>query len=343
MERKLASVQTILEVSPIANSDNLEVATVLGWHVVVKKGEFIAGDKCVYCEVDSVLPDKPEFEFMRARKFRVKTIKLRGQVSQGIAFPLSVLHEQVFPEDGLDVTELMGVKQFEIVVPACLRGKVKGGFPGFLRKTDEMRIQSVPGFLDRHRDKTFYATEKLDGTSMTIYFSGDAKHHDGPFGVCSRNLELVKDDNVAYWKAVAENNLYEKILKVCDILQGPVAIQGELVGPGIQGNKYGLDKLRFFVFNIYDIGSGQYINGAIAHQMCKDVGLDFVPVVLDIFAFPLSVDMCVEFAKGTSALNPKVMREGIVLRCASEDYQDEETGRLSVKAINPDFLLKYEE
>lgn len=91
MSRPLATIQKIIKLDPIPGADAIEKATVLGWEVVVKKGDFNPGDPCVYVEVDSILPDRPEFEFMRTRKFRVKTIKLKGQVSQGICFPLSIL------------------------------------------------------------------------------------------------------------------------------------------------------------------------------------------------------------------------------------------------------------
>lgn len=335
MARKLASVQKIIDIKPVENSDKLDVATVLGWKVVVNRGAFSVGELICYCEPDSILPEKPEFEFLRARKFRIKTIKLRGQISQGIVFPLSVLNEQVFPVEGLDVTEIMGVEKHEIPIPACLHGKIRGPFPYFIPKTDEIRLQSVPGFLDRHRDKPFYATEKLDGSSMTIY------QKDGEFGVCSRNLELLEDEKNAYWTCVRKHGLREKLAVACEQL-GSLAVQGELVGPGVQGNKYKLDELRFYVFNIYSQALGDYMDGEWAFELCKSLGFDFVPVLYDMFAFPVSVDMAVSMAVGSSRLNPEAKREGVVLRCAKEGGRDEETGRISVKVLNPEFLLENE-
>src|SRR5436190_15098726 len=154
--RKLASTQTVNAAEPIPNADAIERIRVLGWWVVVKKGEFRPGDKVVYCEIDCLLPERPEFEFLRPSSFkpartdpdtgtalpagfRIKTIKLRGQVSQGICFPLSILPPGTPTDEGADVTDALGVRKWEPPAPAGMGGRVKGGFPGFLPKTDETR------------------------------------------------------------------------------------------------------------------------------------------------------------------------------------------------------------
>lgn len=134
--RNLVSIQKIKELHPIAESDNIEVAKILGWSVVVKKGEFKVGDKVVYAEIDSLFPDKEEFEFLRGSKFRIRTIKLRGQISQGIAFPLSVLPAGEY-NIGEDVTDILGVSKYEPIIPACLSGKIRGQIPSFIQKTGQ--------------------------------------------------------------------------------------------------------------------------------------------------------------------------------------------------------------
>ena len=114
MDRKLASIQRITAIDPIPEADKIVCATILGWKVVVLKNQFKVGEFCIYIEIDSILPEKPEFEFMRERKFRVKTIKLRGQVSQGICFPLSILPSgHPFIEEGSDVTEVLAIKKYD--------------------------------------------------------------------------------------------------------------------------------------------------------------------------------------------------------------------------------------
>lgn len=336
--RKLASIQEITAINPISGADSIEVANVLGWHVVVKKGQFEAGEPVVYVEVDSVLPEKPEFDFLRKccfvdkngfKGYIVRTAKLRGQVSQGIVFPLSIIPGGKY-DMGQDVTDLMGIVKYDPPIPATIGGLAKGPFPAFIPKTDETRIQAVPGILDRHGGAECYVTEKLDGSSMTAYMRDDE------FGICSRNLELKPTDNNALWRTSARYDLKGAI----EDMGGDLALQGELIGPGIQGNKYKLADTQFRVFNIYDIGKGRYLDFAES-QRRLDGRVWGVPLVEDRLVLDESVDGLVEMAKGKSAL-ADIHREGIVIRPLVETL-DPELGRLSFKVINPDFLLKWVE
>jgi len=212
MERKLATIQKILEVHPIINADNLERAVIRGWNVVVKKGEFREGDLCVYCEIDSLMPERPEFEFLANKKYRIKTTKFRGQVSQGIAFPLTILPMSVswletpdgltiepfpgagfFDPIGVDVTEVLGITKYEEPIPACLGGTAKGRFPSHSIKTDEERIQNLKDEFENYKQHIWIATEKLDGTSATYFIK------DEEFGVASRNLELLENETNSFW------------------------------------------------------------------------------------------------------------------------------------------------
>lgn len=338
--RKLASIQKIDAIEPIDGADAIERADILGWHVVVKKGEFVPGQLVVYAEVDSVLPEKPEYEFLRKccyldkngfRGFRIRAAKLRGQVSQGIVFPFSVLPNGQAYHEGQDVTDQLRIVKYDPPIPATLSGLVKGNFPSFIPKTDETRIQAVPGVLDRHRGEDFYVTEKLDGSSMTVYLYGDQ------FGICSRNLELKQSDNNALWQLEARYDLEGAI----EEMGGNLAIQGEIIGPGIQGNKYKLKETQFRIFNIYDLEANRYVDYLKAVGMID--GLDYdVPMMvplIDYMTLDHSVDQIVELSKGKSQL-ADVWREGIVIRPLHE-ATDPELGRLSFKAINPDFLLKW--
>ncbi|MCK9571563.1 RNA ligase (ATP) [Candidatus Pacearchaeota archaeon] len=342
--RKLASIQEITSISPIPGADSIEVANVLGWHVVVKKGEFEPRERIVYVEVDSVLPEKPEYEFLRKycyidkngfKGFRIRTAKLMGQVSQGIVFPLSVLPKQpigtYYSEQ--DVTDLLGIVKYDPPTPATLSGLVKGNFPAFIPKTDETRIQAIPGILERHRGKECYATEKLDGSSMTAYLYGDQ------FGICSRNLELKESENNALWQVATRYDLKGAI----EGMGGNLALQGEIIGPGVQGNKYKLKETQFRIYNIYDLEANRYIDYLRAVGMIN--GLDYdVPLLvplIDYLTLDHSVDQIVELSRGKSQL-ADIRREGIVVRPVRE-ATDPQLGRLSFKAINPDFLLKWGE
>lgn len=350
MERKLASIQKVLDVQPIPGADAIECLTVLGWKVVSKKGEFKVGDLVVYFEVDSILKESPEVEFLRKSNFRIKTIKLRGQVSQGLCLPLSILvGESELPHEphaeGDDVTALLDVVKYEPYVPAQLAGIVKGNFPEFLHKTDETRIQAVPEILYKHQLKDFYVTEKVDGSSMTVYFRCNEHFADGEFGVCSRNMDLKETEGNSFWKVARELDLENKLRS----LNRNIALQGELLGPGVQGNKYKLEKLGYYVFNVFDIDTGLHFDYNQFATLTQYLGLQTVPILHVITLGKTvpqpttTIDDMVEFSKGKSFLNKDVHREGIVLRPLHNEYSEELRGRLSFKCINPDFLLKYNE
>lgn len=334
MDRKLASIQSVLDIQPIPNADAIEVLTVLGWKVVAKKGEFKVGDLVIYFEVDSILPESPEYEFLRKSNFRIKTIRLRGQVSQGLCLPLPTSPEGFPYTEGADLTLLLGVEKYEPYVPAQLAGICKGNFPSFLHKTDEMRIQAVPELLLKHQGKKFYVTEKVDGSSMTVYLK------DGEFGVCSRNMDLKETEDNSFWKVARELDLENKLRSFHTT---NIALQGELVGPGVQGNKLKLEKLTMLLFNVFNINTGINFSFNDFEQIAKYLDLQTVPVVGINYTLPTTVDELVFYSQAKSALNKDVQREGIVLRPIVEEYSEDLRGRLSFKCINPEFLLKFNE
>lgn len=352
--RKLASIQTVNAVEPIANADAIERIRVLGWYVVVKKGEFEPGQQVVYCEIDSLLPERPEFEFLRASSFkpaqvdasggqilpagfRIKTVKLRGQVSQGICFPLSILPADSARAEGADVTAALGILKWEPPIPVGMGGKVKGSFPGFLPKTDETRVQVLESVLARHRGKTFYYTEKLDGTSFTAFL------RQGEFGICSRNLWMDETDESNLLARIARSlQLEVKLRAAREQLGHDVAIQAEVIGPGIQKNKYALKAVALYVFNVINVETYQLLPHEQMLQVLGELALT-PPPQLGTLVLNHTIDELVALAEGTSVLNPQAQREGIVLRPLVEEYDAELGGRLSFKAINPKFLLKYDE
>jgi RNA ligase (TIGR02306 family) len=346
--RKLASIQTVNNVEPIPGADAIERIRVLGWWVVAKKGEHRPGDKLVYCEIDSLLPERPEFEFLRASSFkparddlpagfRIKTVKLRGQVSQGICFPLSILPPGGPTDEGADVTVLLDIRKWEAPMPSGMGGRTKGGFPGFLPKTDETRVQVLEALLRRHQGKTFYVTEKLDGSSFTAFL------RDGIFGICSRNLWMDETDETNLLARVARRlKLEEKLRDLRERRGHDVAIQAELIGPGIQKNKYELKEATLGVFNVLDASAFRLLDHPESLEAIRRLELEPVPQ-LGKLVLKHSIDELVALAEGPSVLNPKAQREGIVLRPLVEEHDEDVGGRLSFKVINPKFLLKYDE
>jgi RNA ligase (TIGR02306 family) len=337
--RKLASIQKIKSLDPIEGADAIEKATVLGWQLVVKKSEFKVGDLCIYCEIDSLFPDKPEFEFLRPRKMRVKTIRLRGQISQGICFPLSFLPADFDVVEDADCTEAMGIVKYEPPVPAHLSGIAKGKFPSFIPKTDETRVQVMQRLLDKYQGEVCYLTEKLDGSSATFYV------YQNEFGVCSRNLDLLEDGENTFWKVARALDIETKLRS----LNGNFALQGELVGEHIQDNKLKLRGHTVYFFNIFDIDRFEYFPYGMFVKTIADLNLQTVPVLSTDYSLSNDIDSIISMATRKSAINPEVWAEGIVIRPLMEKIdlilsnENFNNGRVTLKAINPEFLLKYGE
>lgn len=337
--RKLASVQRILNLEPIEGADAIEKATVLGWQLVVKKNEFNIGDLCVYCEIDCLMPDRPEFEFLKHRGMRVRTIRLRGQVSQGICFPLSILPTDFEVVEGAECTEQLGITKYEPPIPACLSGKMKGGFPSFVPKTDETRVQNLQKVLTKYKGQVFYVTEKIDGSSATYYLN------DGVFGVCSRNIDLLEDGENSFWKVAREMDIENKLRS----LGINCAIQGELYGEAIQDNKYRVKGQTVRFFNFFDIDKFAYANYADFLTIFSQLELPVVPIIKTDYILSDDIEQIIKDATIKSTLLNTVWCEGIVLRPIDEKIdlllsnEKFNTGRVSFKAINPEFLIKYGE
>lgn len=361
--RNLATVQKIYNIKEIPGADNISVANILGWQVVVKKDEFKEGDLVIYCEIDSVLPEKPEFEFLRNRKFRIKTIKLKNTISQGICFPINILPFTLTTNYhiGTDVTEILDIKKYDI--EAMIESKVaernmrintnrftkflckyswfkklffkpvRSVFPTFIKKTDEPRIQ----LIDQNQilNNTFSITEKLDGKSMTVFLLRKKYwfYSKYIFGVCSRNYNIVNQTE-DYWQVAIKLNLKELMKKyVNDNKLDAYILQGELVGPWIQGNKYKLIETKFYIFN-----NIAYKHNVMYHEE-KKLDLDYVPVLEENYLVN-SVDDLIEYSNKFSKINPNVLMEGIVCRSFKDPIKmfiD-----ISFKVVNPEFLLRYD-
>jgi len=335
--RNLVSIQRVLDIQPIEGADKIEVATILGWHVVVLKDQFKVGDDVVYAEVDTIMPDKPEFEFLKnsqGNMQRIRTIRLRKQISQGIVFPDSILPPGEYMEDQ-DVTEIIGATKYEPKLPANLRGEAKGLFPEWIPKSDETRVQNLQRLLNDNKGVRCYVTEKLDGTSFTCYLK------DGVFGVCSRNIDLKETENNLYWNIARLLDFEDKLWSVHDVLPN-IMLQGELIGEGIQKNKYDVKGYSIRFFNVFNIDTQEYLQYQQFVSLMDKLRLRTVPILEDQYLLSNDIDSIVKMATGKSALRD-IQREGLVIRpitytCANNRYD-----RISFKAINPEFLLKYKD
>ena len=353
--RSLASIQEILNITPHPNANKIELATILGWQVVVGKGEFKVGKKVVYLEIDSLCPsDEPWAAMLAQYNYRVKTVKLRGELSQGLAQKLSILPGYDVATElatGTDVTSVLGITKY--VAPGESSGvsDTVGSFPSeWISKTDEPRIQSLPELLNELRGHPYYASVKYDGCSATYFIHLESQE----FVVCSRNQRIylpaeismeeaitaVKNKNAnlkiipKFWQAALRLDLPNKLRSH----HSEFAIQAELVGPGVQGNRLGLPALTLGVFNVSKIRERQYLNFADMKKTVEDLRLEMCEIAYQGSCFEeQSITKLLEMAKGKYK-NTKNHREGLVFRPQQE--MRVRGSRLSFKVINNDFLLK---
>lgn len=345
--RKFASIQEVKSVYGHPTNPNLEIVEVLGWKSVVLKGVFSPGDKCVYFEMDSVLPslsyDIPEcFEQALALSTklnvhfvapsdvdtRVRTVLIDGVESQGLVAKLNP--EYKFQEVGTDLSEILGIHHYHIPDDKDFSGEWPPGLP----KTEEPNVQANPDILRELEGIPAVATLKMDGTSAT-YFCVN-----GGFGVCSRNKNAGLNSNP--WGSVAKELKIDEKMKS---LGRNLAIQGEICGGGLQGNKLKLKKKEFYVFSVFDIDAGSYIPYVDAKRLVLELGLQFVPeVCVWENGFPkMSVDDALNLSRGEYSVGGP--REGIVIRPMLKEYMFNpvEPKRLTFKVKNPDFLIAYKE
>jgi RNA ligase (TIGR02306 family) len=343
MTRKLASIRKIDSLTPIEGADAIECATVGGWKVVAQKGLYKEGDLAVYFEIDSWIPTelapflskgKEPREFEGIKGERLRTVKLRGQLSQGLLMPLEEACKNIASQlfEGLDVSFPLNIIKWEKPMNAQLAGLCKGNFPTLIPKTDQERCQNLVKEIVSANESgmKFEVTEKLEGSSMTVY------QIKGEFGVCSRNMDLKETEGNSFWTTARKDKIQEKMAEVDEFWD--FAIQGELIGPGIQGNIYKLSQPEFRVFDVYNIQSGEYLNPQDRRRLIERMGLKHVPVLAataelyDTLGIT-DIAQLLKFAEGKSVMGdvngPE--REGIVFKQVD--------GGMTFKVISNKYLL----
>jgi RNA ligase (TIGR02306 family) len=348
MTRKLTTIREIEEIKPIPEADKICAYRVDAWWVVDTINKYQVNDLVIYCEVDSWIPHKlapflskgqEPREYNGVKGERLKTVKLRGQVSQGLLLPKTILDEKgLWPlagnPVGHDLTNQLNIQKWEPPIPSQLQGMMRGNFPHFIPKTDQERCQNLrKDIFEKHKDDVYEVTIKLDGSSMTVYVK------DGEVGVCSRNIDLVETEGNTFWKSARQQNIVDTLLELSAEKGEEYAIQGELIGEGIQGNPEKLTGHKFFLFDIYSITAGRYLKvderySIIDKLNMNGASIEHVPVIGIMYSVAKvfsTIDELLEFAEGPS-LNPQTKREGLVFKSWGSDF--------SFKAISNSYLLK---
>lgn len=343
VERKLATVRKIDEIKSIEGADKICAYRVGGWEIVDSVGKYQVGELVVMLEIDSWVPTelapflskgKEPREYNGVKGERLRTVKLRGQISQGLLLPITVLSIKTDSgdylgswEEGWDLTERLGIQKYEKELPACLRGSAKGNFPSFIPKTDQERVQNLTRTLEKLTEEdTFEETEKMEGSSMTVYLKDDV------FGVCSRNLDLKEDETNTFWATARKFKLEEKMRHLKDNAPVPdFALQGEMIGPGIQGNIYGLTETLFLVYDVWNINDQLYLPPRDRRELVNKLGLLHVPVLNEYVTLG-TVQQIIKNADGKSVIGSKPNREGVVYKHNNKNF--------SFKAISNLYLSK---
>lgn len=328
MARKLASIQRIWKIEPIEGADNIELASIMGWKCVIKKNTFKVYDLACYIEIDSVCPkEDPRFAMLASTNWKVKTRKMRGALSQGLVLSLAECgwtDADVTLEE--DVSEKLGVKLFENY-ETFNATEAKGGFPGFIRKTDQERSANLSQKTYENYSKLIWeVTEKCEGSSSTWFL------RDNEFFACSRNLVMRLIDG-SRWKYLNDKYDIENKLKTYG---KNIAIQAEILGPGIQKNYYNLSSYEIRIFDVFDIDAQRYLNPDERYKVLKDLGLMHihVPIIHKEFSFEgIEHDDLMKLANGKSILTPNKLREGLVYKCITN-------GDYHFKTVDPIYLLK---
>lgn len=343
--RKLASIQRIWQIEPIEGADRIELAHVLGWQCVVNKGQFSPMDIGVYFEIDSFLPIRPEFEFMRASSykktdimgegFRLRTLKFRGQISQGLLLPISQFPE--IPQDvevGLDVTDLLGVRKWEIEERVTTGGTVIGTLPYDIPHTDETRVQEEPELIDAFSGLEYYISTKMDGSSHSIGIDENGFH------VTGHNYEYKDDGSSAFYGLVNARGYRAKMEQFMETENlHTLTIQGELCAPGIQKNRLRLTKPEWYVFTIRENGKRVGLNRML--DLCDRLGMEHVPIEetdIDLPAKYPTVEALLARADGEYPNGGK--KEGIVIRPTEPVFCPLISASLSMKVVSNKYLLK---
>ena len=338
--RQLATIRRIDAIKDIPDADRIQAYQIGGWWVVDTKGKYEVNQLVVFVEVDSWVPtaiapflskDKEPREFNGIKGERLKTVKFKKQISQGLLLPLTIctkVEESYWSDPGSfessDVTDMLGIIKCESPEEKIIPANAKGSFPAFIPKTDQPRVQNMQRQYQAWvtQGLQFEVTEKLDGSSMTVFCI------EGEDGVCSRNLEL-KNEGGTFWDTALELELHKKIRSTGRNL----ALQGELCGPGIQGNSYQLTKFHWFCYDIFDIDKQEYLLPDERMNLLCSYNIPSVPVYFGMGqSLPDTIEDLIQASNGNSLLNPKVKREGFVFK--QYDSHD------SFKVISPEWLLK---
>lgn len=337
-ERKLATIRKIAEIKAIPEADKICAYRVDGWWVVDAVGKYQVDQLVVFLEVDSwVSTELAPFlsrgneprEFEGVKGERLRTVKLKKQLSQGLLLSIpedTIKGAGVLIAEGLDLTDHLGVLKWERPMNAQLAGMARGNFPAIVPKTDQERVQNLTREFAEYQIDSWSITEKLDGSSCTFYLDDQ-----GEFHVCSRNLDLKEEAANSFWKVAHKFQIEDTMRR--NFMLG-MAIQGEMIGEGIQGNQYKV-QLDFYVYDMYNTKTGEYILPIQLKAACEKIGLKHVPIIAEVADIKeQNIQTLLNYAERNSLINGSES-EGLV-------FKSNTIHNRSFKTVSNKWLMKNE-
>ena len=336
-KRKLASVQKITSITPLETKNKVQKATLLGWNVLVEANKYNEGEKVIYFEADALLPAKKNWtKGIKPKNLIIKSSKQYKNVFHGAIMKLDTLLKvenfNLKLEDlneGFDLTEIMEITKYEQDPEIALKEQEKKFPSDIIEKSDEIRLQSNPKYLEMFEGKEFYSTLKYDGSSGTFLIHPETKK----FMVCSRNQNIdINEKKNIYWDVANKYDIKTRLEK----FEGKYAIQGEIYGPKINKNRLEQKDINIAIFTIKNIKDNYYVDFKELVQVCKDMELPMVEVIEEgVFKYK-TVEEMVEKSKGLYP-GTKYPREGLVYRL--KENWNKDRVRASFKVINDDYLV----
>lgn len=371
-----------LKIEPHPNADKLELAAVGDYRAVVQKDIYKTGDLGVYIQEGSIVPkwllDRYGWKLAGPDANRVKAIKLRSILSQGIVVPVtspiggagySLLQreegtEAVLVVEGQDVAAELGVTKYEPPIPVHMAGEVANAF-GYTISYDIENLKKFPDIIQEN--EYVVVTEKLHGTWTCLGYHPSFGNIVTSKGMSGQGLVFkfneANKDNL-YVRSLRSTTqrvwLGEMIYEDQDVIERmfqltsglePFYILGETFGKGVQDLVYGTDKPQFRAFDIYvgEPGKGRYFNHVEFVRMCSALGIDTVPIlyvgayskekILELTNGKTDVDCLTKGKSMSSILDENTLREGVVFKPVIE-RRDELIGRAQLKSVSDAYLLR---
>ncbi len=341
-----------VEIHP--NADALDLAVIGGYRAVVKRNEFKPGDLALYIPTDSLFTDISIAERLGIAPYltgknrnRVKVVRLRGSLSEGIVVPINKLIKYIlniselqdvsyilnFPKEGDDWTEALKVEKYEEPIPIIMQGKVRP-WPSFLCKYDVENIKKSESLNAMIPEEEVIGTEKMHGSNLAV--SVDIEN-DFKVYVCSRNNALEEDDQNIYWKTAKKYGLIDRLMQFAVLHKDTakyVSLHGELIG--VQDMRYGYSNgdTGFYAFDIRI--NNEFVDYDRFNVICLRLDIPMVPV---LYRGPFDYDKIHEIDHGQSLIYPGHIREGTVIRPVKERY-DQIAGRVQFKFVSEDYLTR---